>query len=62
MDREPPLLIDLPPLSDRSAAEIQRLLEALTTQFESRYALQIRRYYDKHPRLERPAKFTGEPF
>lgn len=62
MERKPPLLIDLPPLSDRSAADIQRFLEALTTQVEARYALQIRRYYDQHPRLQRPEKFTGEPF
>lgn len=62
MERKPPLVIDLSPLSDKSVVEIHRFLQALTEAFEARYALQIWRYYDKNPRLQRPASFTGEPF
>lgn len=59
---EIPLLIDLPPLSDKTVVEMQRFLEAVTEAFETRYSLQLWRYYDKNPQLPRPAKFTGEPF
>lgn len=62
MKREPPLYIDLPPLSDKTVGEIHRFLEAVTEAFELRYALQIWRYYDNNPRIPRPVKFTGEPF
>lgn len=62
MKIEIPLLIDLPPLSDKSAIEMHRFLEAVTTAFEDRYSSQIWRYYDKNPHLPRPARYTGEPF
>lgn len=62
MTRLPPLVIDLPPMSDRSAFELHRCLNALIEAFESRHELQIWRYYDQHPEHERPARFDGEPF
>lgn len=62
MKRQPPLVIQLPSVSDKNAAEIYSCLETLTEAFASSYALQLRRYYDRHPQQERPARFDGEPF
>lgn len=62
MDRLPPLVIDLPPMSDKSVFEIHRCLDALVAAFDSRYGLQLWRYYDQHPKYQRPARFDGEPF
>lgn len=36
----------LPPLSDEAAVEMLDFLQVFTTDFESRYAGQIRRYYE----------------
>ena len=38
--------IPLRPLSDESVVEILDFLQVFTTDFENRYANQIRRYYD----------------
>jgi hypothetical protein len=62
MNRQPPLVIHLPPMSDRSVVEIHRCLGALIDAFESSYELQFRRYYDRNPQIKRPARFEGEPF
>lgn len=62
MDRPPPLAIHLPPMSDKSVAEVHRCLGALIDAFESSYALQLWRYYDRKPQHERPARFNDEPF
>jgi hypothetical protein len=60
MKREPPLHIDLPPLSDKTVGEIHRFLAAVAEAFESRYALQLWRYYDNNPRLPRPLDYHGQ--
>jgi hypothetical protein len=62
MNRQPPLVIHLPPMSDKSVFEIHRCLDALIDAFESSYGLQLWRYYDQHPQHKRPARFEGEPF
>lgn len=62
MNRQLPLVIHLPPMSDKSVVEIHRCLRVLLEALESSYELQLRRYYDRHPQHERPAKFDGEPF
>lgn len=62
MRKQPPLVIHLPPMSDKSVFEIHRGLGVLIAALESSYELQLRRYYDSHPQLKRPAKFDGEPF
>ena len=62
MNRQPPLVIHLPPVSDKNAAAIYSCLETLTEAFASSYALQLRRYYDRLPQEQRPARFDGEPF
>ena len=49
-------------MSDKSVLEIHRCLGALLEALESSYELQLRRYYDRHPQQERPAKFDAEPF
>ncbi|NHZ67033.1 hypothetical protein F1735_33025 [Massilia sp. CCM 8694] len=62
MNTQPPLVIHLPPVSDKNAAEIYCCMSALIEAFASSYGLQIRRYYDHHPQHERPERFGGEPF
>ncbi len=62
MKKQPPLVIHLPPMSDKSVFEIHRCLGVLIAALESSYELQLRRYYDRQPQLKRPAKFDGEPF
>lgn len=58
----PPLVIHLPPISDKSIFEIHRCLGALIDALESSYGFQLWRYYDQHPQHKRPARFDGEPF
>ncbi len=62
MKRQPPLVIDLPLMSDKSVFEMHRCLGILLAALESSYELQLRSYYDRNPQLERPARFQGEPF
>jgi hypothetical protein len=62
MKKQPPLIIDLPSMSDKTIFDIHHYLEAMIDAFESNHELQIRRYYDQHPQHKRPARFDGEPF
>jgi hypothetical protein len=62
MDRQPPLVINLPSMSDDSVVEIHRCLGALIDAFESSYELQLWRYDEQLPEHIRPDKFKGEPF
>lgn len=62
MKPQPPLVIHLPPMSDKSVVEIHRCLDALIDAFESSYGFQLQRYYDQHRQHKRPAKFDREPF
>lgn len=62
MKRKPPLLIELPPMSDKTVFEMHRCLGIVLAALESSHELQLRRYYDRHPQHERPARFEGEPF
>jgi len=62
MNRQLPLVIHLPPMSDKTVVEIHRCLGTLLAALESSYELQLRRYYDRHPQYERPAKLGDEPF
>ena len=62
MKKQPPLVIHLPSMSDKSIFEIHRCLEAVIAALESNHELQLRRYYDRNPQHKRPARFDGEPF
>ncbi len=62
MKRQPPLVIDLPPMSDKTVFEMHHCLGILLATLESSYELQLGRYYDRHPQHERPARFESEPF
>lgn len=61
-ERHPPLLIDLPPMTDDSAGALHGFLAALLAAFELHHELQLWRYYGQLPEQDRPARFTGEPF
>ncbi len=43
---DPPPMPPLPPLTDEATVEILDFLHTVIDRFESRYASQIRRYYD----------------
>ena len=45
-DHTPSSEIDLPLLSDEAVVEIQNFLYDVLTTFESRYGIQIHRYYE----------------
>jgi hypothetical protein len=62
MKKTPPLVIELPPMSDKCVAEMHRCLEVLLAALESSYDMQLRRHYARHPEQERPERFGGEPF
>lgn len=49
-------------MSDKGVFELHRCLEILLAALESSYELQLRRYYERHPQHERPARFEREPF
>ena len=51
--------ISLGPLSDEAAVEILDFLQVFMTDFENRYALQIRRYYNQRSRHNLVQ--TGQP-
>jgi hypothetical protein len=57
--------IPLRPLSDEAAAEILDFLQVFITDFENRYAGQIRRYYDERSRHNivqgNPFMASGDP-
>ncbi len=58
--------IPLRPLSDEAAVEILDFLQVFTTDFETRYGEQIRRYYDERSRhnivLINPVVATKDTF
>ena len=62
MDKQLPLIISLPSMSDSSVVAIHRCLSVLIDAFELRYGIQLWRYYEQQPQHERPARFDGEPF
>ena len=57
--------VPLRPLSDEAAVEILDFLQVFTTDFESRYGDQIRRYYDDRSRhnivQSTPTNTTDDP-
>jgi hypothetical protein len=50
----------MPPLSDEAAVEILDFLHVFMTEFENRYASQIRRYYEERSRYNRVQHASGE--
>lgn len=62
MKKAPPLVIELPPMSDKCVAEMHRCLGIVLAALESSYEMRLRRYYARHPQQERPERFDGEPF
>ncbi len=62
MRKTTPLVIELPPMSDKCVAEMHRCLGILLAALESSYEMQLRRYYARHLQQEKPARFGGEPF
>ncbi|OEZ63877.1 MULTISPECIES: hypothetical protein [unclassified Duganella] len=62
MKKLPPLVIELPRMSDKCVVEMHRCLGILLAALETNYEMQLRRYYTRHPQHERPERFGGEPF
>ena len=62
MKSTPPLVIELPPMSDKCVVEMHRCLGILLAALETSYEMQLRRYYARHPTYERPERFDGESF
>jgi hypothetical protein len=62
MNRQPPIVIHLPQMSDDSVVQIHRCLIAVIDAFQSRYGLQLWRYYEQLPEHERTVSFNDAPF